>query len=387
MLLTTEQVRRVERDWDARNHSILHGVPLPRGWFTVPQQGADVLLQRLSGDGGCCVLLEAAVRYTGDDPGLATALSGPVNQGWRALCAIAPANPELVLGRLEVILGLAGTPPSLAPPTARVAVSARPEGGSKAGAPAHDFGVDLVAEARAGRLEPALFREAETDTLIRIVTKEGKHAAALVGEAGVGKTKVVEHLAVRIAAGRVPDSMRDARILDVNLAFLAAGATAVNEFEGRLKRILDSARHDRDTILFIDELHLIASPLHQAAQLVKPDLGRGRIRCIGATTPGEYRIIAEDAALARRFQTVPVLELSAEQTLTILQDCAARLAAFHDVEITPDLLRGALELSRHHVPDRRLPDKAIDLLDEACALARMEADCRPGDLKWPTGNP
>jgi ATP-dependent Clp protease ATP-binding subunit ClpC len=181
-----------------------------------------------------------------------------------------------------------------------------------------------------------------------------------------------------VATGQVPQSLRSIRILDVNLSFLMAGASAVNEAEGRLKEVLDAARADHNTVLFFDELHVITSPLHQGAQLIKPDLGRGRIRCIGATTQREFRAIEDDAALARRFQPVPVMELTPQQSLEVLRDYAGRLAAHHRVVIDGAMLQSALELSQRHVPQRRLPDKALDLLDEACALARIEAESMPG---------
>ena len=376
MLLTNERVRHVRRDWEAQNQCILHGVELPRTAFDAPAEGANILLRRADSGKGCCVLIEEGVAYLGTDAGLSGSFAGQTHRGWRVLCSISPAEPAIVLGRLEAILGLGNSAPSLS--TAEEGRCLRQHNTAET-PPA--FGVDLVEEARQGLLAPALFRERESDALIRVITKQGKNAAVLVGEAGVGKTKVIEHLACRIAEGRTPDSLRDVRILDVNLSFLAAGASAINEFEGRLKRILDAARDDRSTILFFDELHLIASPVHQAAQLVKADLGRGRIRCIGATTPFEFRVVEEDAALARRFQTVPVLELSGEQTLQILASYAVKLGAYHTVTIPPELLCRVVELSRRYLPQRRLPDKAIDLLDEACALARIAADGASGELE------
>ena len=371
ILLTTESVRHVEREWATQGYAAIRGVALPREHFLAPDKGADLLLKRLSGDGGCCVLVEVGVSYLGSDSGLAASFAGPVNQGWRVLCTVSPAAAEVVLARLETILGLSGMAPSISERATKVVAPIDPPRSQQAASP---FGTDMVAEARAGRIGPALFRERETDALLRILTKEGKNAACLVGEAGVGKTKVVEHLAVRVAAGTVPASLRSVRILDVNLSFLMAGASAVNQTEGRLKEVLDDARADRNTILFFDELHVISSPLHQSAQLVKPDLGRGRIRCIGATTQREFRAIEDDAALARRFQVVPVMELTAQQSLEVLRDYARRLSTHHRVLIDGAMLQSALELSQRHIPQRRLPDKALDLLDESCALARIEAE-------------
>ena len=375
MLLTNERIRQVRREWDTQSHAVIRGVPLPRDHFQAPVNGADLLLKRLSGEGGCCVLIEAGVSYLGSDLGLAASFAGPVNQGWRVLCTVSPATAEVVLARLETILGLSGVPPSLSQRTIRVIAPVDPSQARRSACP---FGTDLVEEARGGRIRAALFRERETEALLRILTKEGKNAACLVGEAGVGKTKVVEQLAVRVAAGHVPESLLGVRILDVNLSFLMAGAGALNEAEGRLKEVLDAARADRDTILFFDELHVLCSPMHQSAQLIKPDLGRGRVRCIGATTQREFCAIEDDAALARRFQAVPVVELTPQQTLEVLRDYAVRLAGHHRVAIDEAMLQSALVLSQRHIPQRRLPDKALDLLDEACALARIEAESTTG---------
>lgn len=371
ILLTTENVRRVQREWDTQGYASIRGVVLPREHFRAPDKGADLLLKRLSGNGGCCVLVEAGVAYLGSDSRLAASFTGPINQGWRVLCTISPPAAEVVLARLETILGLSGVAPSLSERAIKVVAPVDSPRSQRVVSP---FGADMVAEARAGRIGAALFREPETEALLRILTKEGKNAACLVGEAGVGKTKVVEHLAARVATGKVPESLRGVRILDVNLSFLMAGASAVNEAEGRLKEVLDGSRADRNTILFFDELHVICSPVHQSAQLIKPDLGRGRIRCIGATTQREFRAIEEDTALARRFQAVPVMELTAQQTMEVLRDYAERLSTYHRVVIDEAMLQGALELSQRHIPQRRLPDKALDLLDEACALARIEAE-------------
>lgn len=209
--------------------------------------------------------------------------------------------------------------------------------------------------------------------MIRVLSKEGKNAVCLVGEPGVGKTRVVEHLALLVAKGEVPNALRGVRILDVNLSMLAAGAIHQNEFEGRMKQILDLARRDAKVILFLDELHTLRAPGSDASQMVKSDLGRGRIRCIGATTPREFRLIENDAALARRFQVVPVGELSRGQTVHILEQVVPRLEAHHHVEIPAELLPVVVDLSIRYVPSRHLPDKALDLLDEACACAGLGA--------------
>jgi ATP-dependent Clp protease ATP-binding subunit ClpC len=193
----------------------------------------------------------------------------------------------------------------------------------------------------------------------------------LVGPPGVGKTAVVEGLAVRVAHEAIPDSLIRARILDVNLSFLAAGATYRNEFEGRLKDLLDLARHDRNVILFLDEIHVICACGSDGSQLIKSDLGRGRIRCIGATTNSEFRALEADAALARRFQAIPVQEPTPRQSLEILRAARARFEEYHGVSILDEQLKAVVDLACRFVPERHLPDKALDLLDEACACARI----------------
>ena len=232
------------------------------------------------------------------------------------------------------------------------------------------FGTDLVEEARHGRLAPARFRQSETAALMRISKRE-KNAACVVGEAGVGKTAIVENLAIEIAAANVPPALIDTRIVDVNLSFMAAGAVHANEFEGRLARILDIARADRRMILFFDEIHTIRLTGSNVAQLVKSDLGRGRIRCVGATTPEEFRDIEDDSALARRFQKIRVDELTREESIAVLENAKARLEAHHRVTIPHEMIVRCVDLSIRFAPDRRLPDKALDLLDEACAAAQI----------------
>lgn len=377
MIRQFEHVEQLERDWTTRGYSVLRGVPLSPEYFQAPGRGADLLFKPLDSGDRCAVLVEAGVRYLGADPALLEAFASPTHNGWRALCVLRPATPETVLSGARAALGLDGSPPQLMPSALRMVVPGDPDhapGPRPAPRSATELAVNLVEEARSGRLFPALFRERETEALLRILLKEGKNAACLIGEAGVGKTKVVENLAVRIVRGDVPPTFAQARILEVNLSYLAAGASFQNQVEGRLKEILDLARADRNVVLFLDELHTICSPTHQAAQLIKPDLGRGRVRCIGATTNTDYRVIEEDVALARRFQPVPVLELTPGQTLEVLREHRGRLQAHHGVAIDDSLLDSAIDLSVRHVPGRRLPDKAIDLLDEACALARMRSD-------------
>ena len=244
---------------------------------------------------------------------------------------------------------------------------------------------DLTAAAVREELEPVRARDAETDRVIAILLRQSKNNPVLVGEAGVGKTAIVEGLAQRVIAGRVPRSLARVRILMLSHIDLIAGTTFRGQFEKRLRGVIEEARRDPDVILFIDELHnligagsALGQPL-DAANLLKPALSRGELRVIGATTRDEYlRYVQPDAALERRFHPVDVAELGREETLEVLRARRPRLELHHERAITDEALTAAFDLSEEGGPrDRKQPDKAIDLLDEACALERLR---RPRDL-------
>ncbi len=240
---------------------------------------------------------------------------------------------------------------------------------------------DLTAAAVRDELEPVRCREAETDHLVAILLRQSKNNPVLVGEAGVGKTAVVEGLAQRVVAGRVPAALTHARILMLSHIDLIAGTTFRGQFEKRLRGVIEEARGDRDVILFVDELHNLVgagSAMGQpvdAANLLKPALSRGEIRVIGATTLDEYdRYVRPDAALERRFHPLEVRELGREQTLEVLRARRPRLEVHHALAITDEALEQAIASSEEPgaaPPERRHPDKAIDLLDQACALDRL----------------
>src|SRR5437667_2103239 len=245
-------------------------------------------------------------------------------------------------------------------------------------------GIDLTAQARRGDLEPVKCRDAEIARVVDILLRQGKNNAALVGRAGVGKTAVVEGLAQRIAAGDVPPALKDARILGLDHVSMLAGTSFRGQYEERIRRLVQALQADRNLILFVDELHNLIGQgtamgaAMDAANMLKPALVRGDIRVIGATTGEEYsKWIRTDPALERRFQPVTIEELDAIQTWEVLVARRPRLERHHAVAISDDALKAAIVLTDRFVPDRARPDKAIDVLDEACAHAQATAHVSP----------
>ncbi|MFE0451838.1 ATP-dependent Clp protease ATP-binding subunit [Streptomyces sp. NPDC058914] len=297
------------------------------------------------------------------------------------------ANPDSAAGH---ILNAARFAPSGGPPEAPETKQARPERPWPAATPTLDkYSRDLTELARQGRIDPVIGREGEIEQTIEVLSRRGKNNPVLIGDAGVGKTAVVEGLAQRIADGDVPDVLSGRRVVALDLTGVVAGTRYRGDFEERLNNIVDEIRtHSDKLIVFIDELHTVVGAggggeggSMDAGNILKPPLARGELHIVGATTLEEFRRVEKDAALARRFQPILVPEPSVSDTLEILRGLQDRYEAHHQVRYTDEALVAAVELSDRYLPDRRLPDKAIDLIDQAGARVRLGARTKGTDVR------
>lgn len=292
-------------------------------------------------------------------------------------------DPEEIEQRIMELLG--GASPAGEGPAAK-----RPaeQSSSHSNTPLlNDFGRDLNQLAQEGKIDPVIGRDEEIQRVIQILCRRTKNNPVLIGEPGVGKTAVAEGLAQRIVDGRVPDILRGKRIFSLNMASVVAGSKYRGEFEDRMKKVMEEIRQAGNIILFIDELHTLigagaAEGAIDAANILKPSLARGELQVVGATTLDEYKKhIEKDAALERRFQTVMIGEPTVEDAIAILRGLRDKYEAFHSAKITDEALEAAVQLSHRYISDRFLPDKAIDLMDEAASRARLAAFSAPPDLK------
>lgn len=324
--------------------------------------------------------IQSAARMGTNYVGTEHLLLGLLNEGQNvALTALAnlQVTPQMVAEKLSEVLG--GGQPS---------ESASAAGTSgKSGDALEQFGRDLTAAAREGKLDPVIGRSKEIQRVIQILSRRTKNNPALIGDPGVGKTAVVEGLAQKIVAGDVPETLKDKRVVSLDLTGMIAGTKYRGEFEERIKKVIEELTANKDTILFVDEMHMLmgagaAEGAADAANILKPALSRGEVQVIGATTLDEYRKnIEKDAALERRFQPVQIDEPSPEDAVEILKGLRDRYEAHHRIKIPDEAIEAAVKLSVRYVTGRFLPDKAIDVIDEACSRVRLSTLTTPPDLK------
>ncbi|HTM57495.1 MAG TPA: Clp protease N-terminal domain-containing protein, partial [Candidatus Udaeobacter sp.] len=250
----------------------------------------------------------------------------------------------------------------------------------------NQFGRDLTQLAREGKLDPVIGREKEIERVVQVLSRRKKNNPVLIGEPGVGKTAIAEGLAQRIVSGQVPESLKNKRIVTLDLAAVVAGTKYRGQFEERLKTVMNEIRESKDTVIFIDELHTIvgaggAEGAIDASNMLKPALARGELQCIGATTLDEYRkYIEKDGALERRFQPIMVDQPSVQDTIAILMGLRDKYEAHHGVKISDEAIVQAVKLADRYMSDRYFPDKAIDVIDEACARARLSVSTVPSEI-------
>ena len=372
-IINTPENRTLLTTNRAGEANILEEITPNRNTFAY-EKFIEVCFLTPSQDQGTIILVSADLQYTGRNYEIEQVFATTaLENGWRSLGQIKSTDPNFVLRYVDALLDIDGHGARILQNHSqeREVIITNEQKTTGTDPKLEGFGQDLVQSARTGKFDHLIGREKEVTALVRIISKLNKNAVCLIGEPGVGKTAVVEKMALQIAKNQVPPSIRNSQVMEVNLGFLAAGASHKNEFEGRFKKLLDQARNNSQIILFFDELHILCSTTNDVSQMIKADLGRGQIRCIGATTNQEWRIIAKDPALARRFQPIPVSEPTPEETIIILQNLGKSIQKHHGVTIAKDLYSHIVNLTIRYITDRRLPDKAIDLLDEAAAYEAM----------------
>ncbi|HEY4418223.1 MAG TPA: ATP-dependent Clp protease ATP-binding subunit, partial [Pseudonocardia sp.] len=390
MAAAQEAMDRGETDLDTQ-HLLLAStvIDATRRWLdragVDPDAVARVLderLRRSEPTGRAPSLTPAAKRALLDGHQVARSLGSTYIGPEHVLLAIA-ANTESAAGKLLAQALSRGGPSGFGPPRPGMQPGGAQAGQSTSNTPTLDqFGQDLTAAARGGRLDPVVGRADEIEQTIEVLSRRTKNNPVLIGEAGVGKTAIVEGIAQRIVDGDVPDILLGRRVVELQLSGVVAGTRYRGDFEERLRALIDEIRHHGDhLIVFIDELHTMVGAgggggetggAMDASNMLKPALARGELHVIGATTLDEYRKhIESDAALARRFQPVLIPEPSAQDAIEILNGLRDRYEAHHQVRYTEDALRAAVELSDRYITDRYLPDKAIDLMDQAGARVRL----------------
>lgn len=365
-------------------HAVLERVPTNDRFFNKRSTTLCFLFQ----DGEYYAFAEPTLEYRGNNVAVRNAFARDVHKGWRQLLLPASSDLGFLLRLMDALLGLDGGEPRViwtqtVSTTRTVQDNDQREQAEKRQSRI-PIGQDLVALAEKGKLEEPVGRDSIIDSVIQVVSKSKKNSCILIGEPGVGKTTIVEGLAIRIHKREVPVSMLDKRIYSINMGQIAAEATYYNQLLARVKEIVDEAKRDERIILFVDEAHMLADPKHDVSQILKADLGRN-LRVIAATTNKEYhRHIAPDEAFARRFQRIPVPEMSPEVCMQVLQKAKANYERHHHISIPEELLPWIIKTSIRFVKDRVLPDKALDLLDEASARLRLSASS--GDSPESTTN-
>jgi ATP-dependent Clp protease ATP-binding subunit ClpA len=331
-------------------------------------------------EGSYYTFVEPALRYFGENKAIIATFGARVQKGWRQLFIPASSDLNSILAFIDGIFGLDGGEPRVTWNTrdileltlnTRVVQDNNKNEQLEKKQDRITIGEDLVTLAEKGKLEEPIGRDSIIDSVIQVVSKSKKNSCILIGEPGVGKTAIVEGLAVRIHKGEVPVSMLEKRIYSINMGYIAADSTYYNQLLTHIKTIVDEAKRDERIILFVDEAHMLIDPKHDVSQILKTNLGRN-LRVIAATTNKEYhQHIAPDEAFARRFQRIPVPEMDLEVCLQVLQNAKANYEKHHGVNIPDELLPWIIKVSVRYVKDRVLPDKALDLLDEASARLRL----------------